>query len=74
MGYPTFTQAEEKYQAEVKRLDKIATNVVNSDHGSFLKAIADAWLLADNSNKRILRSGWAAIVTKHGLAEEVDGC
>ncbi|MBA7576104.1 hypothetical protein ES708_17941 [subsurface metagenome] len=45
---------------------------MNSDRGSFLKAMAHAWLKADFSNKRILQPAWATIVTKYGLEVKAD--
>ena len=72
MGYKAFDEAEEKYQAEVTHLNAIAAHIVNSDHGVFPKTLADAWLHADSSNKRILKPAWEAIVVKYDLAKEVE--
>jgi len=73
LGFETYTRAEETYQADVERLDNVAQHVVASTHGDFLKALAEAWLRADRSNKRILFSAWAAIVVKYDLDKEVSG-
>lgn len=70
MGYKSFDQKEKEYQTEVKRLVEIACDVYNSDRSDFLRTLADAWLKADKSNKRILREAWAAIVIKYDLAKE----
>ena len=72
MGFEAYTRAEEMYQADVAHLNEIAINVHHGDRGSFLKAIADAWLKADPSNKRILMPAWAAIVTKYDLEEDLE--
>ena len=73
MGYKAYDLAEEKYTAKVWHLSRIAVEVVNSDRSDFLRTLADAWLKADKSNKRILKPAWAAIVTKYDLAEEAEG-
>lgn len=73
MGYEAYDSAEEKYQAEVKRLDDIALTVVNSDRGYFERTLADAWMHADKANKRILKPAWEGIVTKYDLAKEAEG-
>lgn len=70
VGYKAYDQAEEKYQEEVKRLDKIAHHVLNSDYGFLQRTLASAWLFAISSDKRILREAWASIVTKYNLAIE----
>ena len=72
MGYRTFDKAEKKYQAELELLNKIAVEIHHSDHSHFLRTLAEAWFLADPSNKRILKPAWEAIVTKYDLAEEVE--
>lgn len=54
------------------RLSEIAINVYNSKHGSFLRAMADAYLKADISNKAILRSVWVEIINKHDLGSEAE--
>lgn len=51
-------------------LNYIVVEVYHSKHGSFLKAIADAWLKADVPNKGILRPAWVAIIKKYNLEEE----
>ena len=71
MGFEAYDRAEEGYQADVELLNEIAVHVVDSDHGSFLKALADAWLRADPFNKRILRPAVKAIAVKYALEEEV---
>jgi len=73
MGFEAYDRAEEKYQVDVDRLSEIAVQVYHSDRDAFLKAMADAWLKADPSDKRILRPAWVAIVIKHGLAKEAEG-
>ena len=50
--------------------DEIARFVLNSEHGSFLKKMADAWLHADPENKEILRGAWAEIIVKYDLNVE----
>lgn len=70
MGFEAYSQAERTYQDEVHRLNVIANVVYSSQHGDFLKTLADAWLRADMSNKRILLPAWSAIVTKYSLDKE----
>lgn len=70
MGFETFDRAEKKLLVEVNRLSEIAVQVYESDRSLFLKTLADAWLKADWSEKRILRPAWAAIVVKYSLEEE----
>lgn len=71
--YETFTKAEEKYQAEVERLTSIAVKVSFDDRSLFMNCLANAWLQADSSNKRILKPAWEGIVTKYSLTEEAEG-
>lgn len=70
MGFEAYDRAEYKYREGVVRLNAVAAHIVNSDHSTFVRTLADAWLQADSPNKRILRQAWAAIITKYGL--EVD--
>ena len=71
-GFETYEAAEEAYQAAVARLHDIAVDVESSDRGSFLKAMATAWLRADPPNQRILWPAWEAIITKYGLEVKSD--
>jgi len=73
VGFETYDRAEEMYQADVEHLNAVASYVADSNHGDFLRDLADAWLLADSSDKRILFLAWAAIVTKYSLEVEVTG-
>lgn len=73
MGFEAYDRTGETYQADVKRLNEIAIHVVHSDHGSFLRSLAEAWLRADSFNKRILMPAWAVIVVKYSLDEEAEG-
>ena len=73
MGFEAYAPIEDKYQTDVERLSEIAIHVIHSNHGSFLKVMADAWLRADYANKRILKPAWAAIVTKYDLDKEAEG-
>ena len=50
--------------------DEIARFVLKSEHGGFLKKMADAWLQADPENKAILRGAWAEIIVKYDLNVE----
>jgi len=72
MCYKTFDKAERKYQLEVEHLNVVAHHVWDGNHGSFVRKMADAWLHADNSNQRILKTAWEAIVVKYSLAEEAE--
>lgn len=72
MGFEGFDRPEEKYRREVKRLNRIAQCVWNSDRGHFERKLADAWVHADSFNKRILKSAWEAVVVKYRLAEELE--
>lgn len=71
MVFEAYDKAEVTYRAEIRRLEEIALEVYHGDRGSFVKAMADAWLKADLSNKRILQPVWRAIVTKYGLEEDL---
>ena len=71
MAYEAYADAEAEYQATVTRLHDIAVDVLSSHRGSFVKALAVAWLRADPSNRRILREAWEAIITKYGLEVKV---
>ena len=51
-------------------LHAIAVDVVNSNHGDFLKTFADAYLRADRANERILRPAWLVLVDKYQLDKE----
>ena len=51
-------------------LQSIAIKVTKSLHGGFLRTFADAYLKADNSNKRILWSAWTRLIEKYQLDEE----
>lgn len=48
-------------------LDTVAIRILQSRHGSFLKAFADAWLKADPYNKGILKTAWLALIEKYDL-------
>ena len=51
-------------------LDRIAIEVVNDQSQSmFLRRFADAWLLTDAENKRILRPAWLVLIEKYRLEE-----
>ena len=73
MKYETYDVALKLYNDEVKRLNAVAGYIADSNYGDFLRALADAWLLADPSDKRILFSAWAAIVCKYSLYKEAEG-
>ena len=51
-------------------LQIIAVEVVNSNHGDFLKHFANAWLKTDRANKVILKPAWLMLVNKYQLEEE----
>ncbi|MBA7539305.1 hypothetical protein ES705_31584 [subsurface metagenome] len=43
MGFETFERAEEKYQADIVRINKITLDIwVDSDHSVFLKLLSEA--------------------------------
>lgn len=63
----------ETYHINLITLNRIATNVVHSNHGSFLKALADTWLRSDVENRAILRPAWTKIVKKYNLDKEAEG-
>lgn len=46
-------------------LRSIAVRVYHGDHGGFLRTFADAYLLADKENKKILRPAWMQIIDKY---------
>ena len=54
-------------------LHTVAVRVYNGDYGSFLKAFADAYLLADMGNQKILHPAWRQLIEKYDLLKRVDG-
>ena len=48
-------------------LDAVAVRILQSRHGSFIKAFADAWLKADPYNKGILKTAWITLIEKYDL-------
>lgn len=52
-------------------LHTIALRVYNGDYGSFLKTFADAYLLADSENQKILHPAWEKFIEKHDLLKKV---
>ena len=48
----------------------IAVEVTNSNHGDFLKHMANAWIVADPENRCILEEAWTRLISKYGLGEE----
>ena len=56
-----------------KVLHTVALRVYNGDYGSFLKAFADAYLLADKKNRKILHPAWKELIDKYELLMKVGG-
>jgi len=56
-----------------KMLHIVALRVYNGDYGSFLKAFADAYLLADMGNQKILHPAWMKLIEKYDLLKRVEG-
>ncbi len=56
-----------------KVLHTLALRVYNGDYGSFLKTFADAYLLADMRNRKILRPAWKKFIEKYELLMKVGG-
>ncbi len=54
-----------------KVLHTTALLVYNGDYGSFLKAFADAYLLADKKNRKILHPAWKELIDKYELLKKV---
>lgn len=54
-------------------LHTVAVRVYNGDYGSFLKAFADAYLLADKENEEILHPAWKTLIEKYDLLKRIDG-
>jgi hypothetical protein len=52
------------------KMQIIAIEVANSNHGGFLKYMANAWLKAEPSNRAILEKAWAALIDKYDLDKE----
>ena len=48
----------------------IAIETANSNHGDFLKNMANAWLRAEPSNRIILENAWRDLINKYDLAKE----
>ena len=46
-------------------LHSIAVHVYQGDHGAFLSTFADAYLLADTENEKILRPVWKQLIDKY---------
>ena len=56
-----------------RALHTTALRVYNGDYGSFLKAFADAYLLADMENQKILHPAWRQFIEKYDLLKKVGG-
>ena len=56
-----------------KVLHTVALRVYNGDFGSFLKAFADAYILADKKNRKILHPAWKKLIEKYDLLKKVEG-
>jgi len=56
-----------------KVLHTVALRVYNGDYGSFLEAFADAYLLADMGNQKILHPAWKKLIDKYDLLKKVGG-
>jgi hypothetical protein len=54
-----------------KVLHTTALRVYNGDYGSFLKTFADAYLLADKKNRKILHPAWRQFIEKYDLLKKV---
>jgi hypothetical protein len=46
------------------QLDVIVSSMINGIHGSFARAIGEAYLLADSRHKEILVSSFSALFSK----------
>ena len=55
---------------EDKELVRIASEVMNSSRGPFLRTVAEAYVRADLHNREILREAWTNVVKKYRLDEE----
>jgi len=51
-------------------LQIIAVEIANSNHGDFLKNMANAWLMAEPSNRIIIEKAWSDLINKYDLAKE----
>jgi hypothetical protein len=51
------------------RLDEIAVNVSQSNHGDFVKTFALAWQRADPFNKEVLMPAWLVLIEKYHLEQ-----
>ncbi|GAH74430.1 unnamed protein product, partial [marine sediment metagenome] len=45
----------------------IALRVYHGDHGGFMRTFADAYLLSDSENEKILRLAWMQLIDKYLL-------
>lgn len=54
-------------------LHTVALRVYDGDYGSFLKAFADAYLIADMGNRKILHPAWRQLIEKYDLLKKVGG-
>jgi len=46
-------------------------HVYHGEHGSFLRTFADAFLLADEANRELLRPVWKKLIEKYLLDKKV---
>jgi len=56
-------------------LQNIALHIWNGEHGAFLQSFADAYLLADEKNREILKPVWRVLIEenllkKYGVVQE----
>ena len=65
-------KAQAYYLVEFNSLDKMAIAVAHSNHGSFLKSYADAWLRADVPNKRLMKPVWLVLIDKYSLDKDLE--
>ena len=59
-------------------LQGIALHVWNGEHGAFLQSFADAYLLADEKNREILKPVWRVLIEenllkRYGAVQEAGG-
>lgn len=59
-------------------LQNIALHIWNGEHGAFLQSFADAYLLADEKNREILKPVWRVLIEenllkRYGAVQEAGG-
>jgi hypothetical protein len=52
------------YRFKEDQLDVIISSMINGIHGSFARALGEAYILADSNNKKIIVSSFGALLAR----------